>query len=66
MVTTGRSCRKPSSVRPKADGHLSGTTVARRLVRPTRGSSGSGRAITAYLALLRLGVTVPRLLPAAR
>jgi hypothetical protein len=50
--------------------------VARHLVRPTRGSSidasrrlrrgRSGPDLAAYLALLRLGVAVPSLLPGAR
>src|SRR4029077_10665643 len=40
--------------------------VASHLVRPPRGSSDSGTSLAAYLALLRLGVTLPRPLPAAR
>jgi len=40
--------------------------VASHLVRPTRSSSDSGTSLAAYLALLRLGVTLPRPLPAAR
>src|SRR5512142_2161601 len=40
--------------------------VASHLVRPTRSSNGPGPGLAAYLALLRLGVTVPRPLPAAR
>src|SRR2546426_3473698 len=49
-----------------ADGHLSGMAVASHLdaAYPQLGRPGSGLA--AYLALLRLGVTVPRLLPDAR
>ena len=39
-------CRKPSSVHPRdwMDSHLSRPAVARRLMRPTRGSDGPGRA----------------------
>ena len=54
------------------DGHLSGTVVANRLEQPTRGlpiSRPGGRCgshLAAYLALLRLGVTEPPLLPAVR
>ena len=55
---------KPSSVPPRrgGDGHPSGTPVARRLVRPTRGRSDaapgwdpvSGSALPSYLALLQV------------
>jgi len=41
-------------------------TIACHLVQPTRGSNGPSPDLTAYLALLQLGVTVPRLLPAPR
>ena len=72
------SGRKPSSVPPRKrrDGHLSGTVVANRLEQPTRGCPPPRRSgmtggrcgphLAAYLALLRLGVAVPSLLPATR
>jgi len=51
--------------------HLSGTAVTGRLEQPTRGSplarwGRCGTHLAAYLALLRLGVAVPSLLPAPR
>src|SRR5690606_38474953 len=64
--------RKPSSVSPKGSDHLSRVTVAGHLEQPTRGSPARGPTcrcgshLAAYLALLRLGVTVPPLLPGAR
>ncbi len=63
---------KPSSVpgEPGED-HFSGTDVAAGLVQPTRDceepESFAGRAAPHHcLALLRVGLAVPRLLPAAR
>ena len=63
---------KPSSVpgEPGED-HFSGTDVAAGLVQPTRDceepESFAGRATPRHcLALLRVGLAVPRLLPAAR
>jgi hypothetical protein len=61
-----RSADKPGSV---VGGHLSGTAVARRLMRPTRGSDGTGRPVQGQpqglplrrpcLALLPVGVAWP-------
>ncbi len=57
------------SFRPGAR-HLSGTTVARRLERPTRGPAAEATSTRAAshpcLALLRVGFTMRRLLPAPR
>ena len=67
-----REANKPSSVpgEPGED-HFSGTDVAAGLVQPTRDceepESFAGRAAPRHcLALLRVGLAVPRLLPAAR
>ena len=61
-----RPADKPGSV---VGGHLSGTAVARRLMRPTRGSDGTGRPVQEQpqglplrrpcLALLPVGVAWP-------
>jgi hypothetical protein len=61
-----RSADKPGSV---VGGHLSGTAVARRLMRPTRGSDGTGHPVQGQpqglplrrpcLALLPVGVAWP-------
>ena len=61
-----RPADKPGSV---VGGHLSGTAVARRLMRPTRGSDGTGRPVQGQgqalpprrpcLALLPVGVAWP-------
>src|SRR5262245_1908960 len=71
MSPAGRAGRAVSRVlfpraRTREDGHLSGTVVADRLEQPTRGSPllalggfWCGSHLAAYLALLRLGVTVP-------
>ena len=48
---------KPGSV---VDSHSSGTTLARRLVQPTRRlrrAAGVPKNVSAYLALLRMGFT---------
>lgn len=42
LLTCSRPADKPGSV---VGGHLSGTAVARRLKRPTRGSDGTGRPV---------------------
>jgi len=47
-------------------GHVSGSAVAGRLERPTRGSSGAGRTIAPYLALLPVGFAVPPVSPRGR
>ena len=67
-----REANKPSSVpgEPGED-HFSGTDVAAGLVQPTRDceepESFVGRAAPRHcLALLRVGLAMPRLLPAAR
>ena len=41
------------------DGHLSGTTVAGGLKRPTRGFKRRGQRLSAYSGLLRAGFAVP-------
>ena len=53
---------KPGSV---VDSHSSGTNVAACLKQPTRPQRGS-RHMGTYLVLLRVGFTMPLLLPAAR
>jgi len=53
---------KPGSV---VDSHSSGTNVTACLEQPTRPQRGSRHTGT-YLVLLRVGFTVPLLLPAAR
>ncbi len=47
------------------DSHSSGTNVAACLKQPTRSQRGS-RHMETYLVLLRVGFTLPPLLPAAR
>jgi hypothetical protein len=59
---------KPGSV---VDNHSSGTRVAARLKRPTRGHARAARRGTQgrsspYLVLLRVGFTLPPMLPPAR
>ena len=53
---------KPGSV---VDNHSSGTNVTACLKQPTRPQRGS-RHMGTYLVLLRVGFTMPLLLPAAR
>ena len=56
------STDKPGSV---VDNHSSGTNVTACLKQPTRSQRGS-RHMETYLVLLRVGFTMPLLLPAAR
>ena len=56
------STDKPGSV---VDNHSSGTNVTACLKQPTRPQRGS-RHMGTYLVLLRVGFTMPLLLPAAR
>ena len=58
----GESTDKPGSV---VDSHSSGTNVTACLKQPTRSQRGS-RHMETYLVLLRVGFTLPLLLPAAR
>ena len=63
-----RSVYKPGSVRwwCHRDGHFSRSTIARTLQQPTRGVLIEMGALTAYLALLQLGFTMPFVLPRTR
>ena len=56
------STDKPGSV---VDNHSSGTNVTACLKQPTRSQRGS-RHLETYLVLLRVGFTLPLLLPTAR
>ena len=58
----GELTDKPGSV---VDSHSSGTNVAVCLKQPTRSQRGS-RHMETYLVLLRVGFTLPLLLPVAR
>ena len=58
---------KPSSVpRCRGEDHFSGSVVTDALEQPTRDSSRGGPPLVPYLALLRVGFTMPPLLPGAR
>jgi hypothetical protein len=63
----GEPACKPGSVE---DSHSSGTHVAVRLERPTRGHARAARrrriCMPPYLVLLRVGFTLPLMLPPAR
>jgi len=63
--------RKPNPVSAFAEATADaamclGRAVAGRLERPTRGSSGAGRTIAPYLALLPVGFAVPPVSPRGR
>ena len=61
MYKIGELTDKPGSV---VDSHSSGTNVAVCLKQPTRSQRGT-RHMETYLVLLRVGFTMPLLLPAS-
>ena len=66
VQASGPVSRVLSSGVCQTDGHLSGTSVTRYLVQPTRASKRGGSPLRSYSALLRMGFAVPPPSPGTR